>query len=236
MTRIGLNRIGAQYRRCPTTIRDPDVIRFSTHTRRHMTCATFFQYACCDFVLLYDTRAPSHFRVLWYSLSSIRNEPLNDWRFCQPGTGYPRWLGWRPVLLPMCGRESSPNRKSRAEKAILMKDGLTFSAEKPGALGQFAADEGRTDRRTHHEQHSHIHPGPPGQSGPSPLEQQRNVVVPLHGSPAGLYEAASARVARNAEPRIGAAAEGPRPAECDGGVSENRLEWGGTLSFPPLQA
>ena len=29
----------------------------------------------------------------------------------------------------MCGRESSPNRKSRAEKAILMKDGLIFSAK-----------------------------------------------------------------------------------------------------------
>ena len=29
----------------------------------------------------------------------------------------------------MCGRESGPNRKSRAEKAILMKDGLIFSAK-----------------------------------------------------------------------------------------------------------
>ena len=182
----------------------------------------------------YDTRSPLHFRVLWYSLNSIRNEPSSSRRFCQPGAGYPRWLGWRPVLRPMCGLNGL-NRKSRAEEAILVKDGLIFSANH---LVRWASSppKGRTDWRTHLEQHSHIHPGPPGQSGPSPLEQQRNVMVPLHGSPAGLHEAAGARVARNAEPRIGAAAEGPRPAECNGGVSENRLEWGGTLSFPPLQA
>ena len=75
----------------------------------------------------YDTRSPSHFRVLWYSLNSIRNEPSSSRRFCQPGAGYPRWLGWRPVLRPMCGLNGL-NRKSRAEKAILVKDGLIFSA------------------------------------------------------------------------------------------------------------
>lgn len=129
-----------------------------------------------------------------------------------------------------------PEQKVPGGKSHPDEGWLNFFRQKPDALGQFAVDKGRTDWRTHHEQYNTSHPGSPGSSRPPPLEQQRDMVVPLHGSPAGLHEAAGACVARNTVSGSSPKAEGSGPAERDGGMSKNMLDWGGTFSFPPFQA
>lgn len=152
------------------------------------------------------------------------------------GDGIPT-VAWMGTGSPSDVRARvEPEQKVPGGKSHPDEGWLLFFRQEPGALGQFAADQGRTDWRTHHEQHNTSHPGPPGQSGPPPLEQPRDVVVPLHGTPAELHEAARACVARDEFPGSGPKTEGSSPTERNGRMRKIMLDWGGTFSFPPLQA
>jgi hypothetical protein len=151
------------------------------------------------------------------------------------GDGIPT-VAWMETGSPSDVRARvEPEQKVPGGKATLMKGGLIFSAKSLVRWASSPPTKGE-QRRTHHEQHNTSHPGPPGQSGPPPLEQQRDVVVPLHGAPSGLHETARARVAQNELPRSSPKAAGSGPAERNGRVNKKMLDWGGTFSFPPLQA